>query len=407
MPARHAENFPPSGAKVWIPCPGSIRFRKLLGKTNDSNIHTERGTCAHKVFEYGVSRPVDPEGFLGKKVEGVVVDKDITRAVSAALDIVRPIIVKAKFWAAEQWVDIHVTGEGGTADAWALVQNADGSWTLYVWDYKNGRVAVDAERNYQMMLYALGVLGTLVEFKIGKVVLCIIGPNFTGADSPFSEWITTPKALSDWAEAHVAPAVKAHNDGTAIRIAGDHCMDCDARGHCEVAIQRAAKLAATTFADFIAPKPGKDKPMKKKVADSKAKLMTPKQITGALKSATYFASIISACERAAMLALARDPKSVPGFKLVEARTNRCWKDQESVSKALTKMGIDEADFTRSSLLGLGEVAKLIPIKKREAFFAKHTIKPRGKPALARADDKRQALSHAKIDFADDLEERDD
>lgn len=404
--SKHAENFPPSGAKQWLACPGSIKLVKSLNLPPWTSEPAERGTVAHKLLELALKGQCDPEDRIGKRMRAgeaggiYTVDAELARGPSIAADLIYPVWADGWPRGSETWLDIPQTGEGGTVDAWA---NNEKDNILDVWDYKNGRHAVSAQHNAQMSLYALGALAKVKWNNKTKVRLHIIGPNFIGADSPISTYKTTARKLMAWGDEIVRPAVQAHNAGTGKLIAGSHCDGCRAAGRCPALAKKAAQEARMDFAEFIDPPKG-CKNMKPKQAEKYVKALSNKEMAGVLKSALYMQAIITAAKREVMLCLAADPKSFPEFKLVAGRANRKWKDQRAVCYALSQLGLDEDEYLTQKLAGLGEVAKLLPAAKREKFMAKHTMKPEGKATLTTADDPREALSHAKIDFEDDIEE---
>ena len=406
--SKHAENFPPSGAKQWLACPGSIKLVKSLNLPPWTSEPAERGTVAHKLLELALKGTRLPEDYIGRKMRAgddggiYVVDAELAHGPTVALDLIHPTWSLAKHRGSESWMDIPQTGEGGTVDAWAFNETDN---VLHVWDYKNGRHAVSADRNAQMSLYALGALDLVKWNSKTKVLLHIIGPNFIGAYSPISTYETTARKLTAWGDEIVRPAVQAHNAGTGRLIAGPHCDGCRAAGRCPALAKKAAQEARTDFAEFISPPKGRVN-MKPKQAQEHVKALSNKELAGVLKSALYMQAILTAAKRDVMLSLSKNPKSFPGFKLVAGRANRKWKDQERVCKHLRLLGIDEDEYLTQKLAGLGEVAKLVPASKREKFMAAHTITPEGKATLVRAEDPREALSHAKIDFEDDIEEAD-
>ncbi len=403
---KHAENFPPSSAARWLKCPGSIALIKAVGIKDEGNIHSQTGTAAHKLLELCLTKGKEPEQYLNRKLEGIEVDQRMVDNIDTAVGIIGTLCITADKWGAETWVDIPCTGEGGTVDAWAATMRTHRKrWVLDVWDYKNGRNPHRPD-GPQTKLYAHGLVHKLNKVRpLAADINLHIGPNFHGAEHALVTHQTTSEALIKWGNEHVAPVVKAHNNGTAKCIAGEHCMAtrCPAMGRCEAFARKGAAEARLDFGELIKPKATMTR-LKPKQAKAAVALMTNEQLANLMRAMSYFQSLATAVERQIMLALVKNPKAFKEWKLVAANTNRFWRDQQEVMKALDKMGIHEDEYLKQSLVGLGEVAKLIPVSKRESFLRKHTTKREGQPTLAPSTDPRAALSNATIDFSDDLED---
>ena len=61
-------------------------------------------------------------------------------------------------------------------------------------------------------------------------------------------------------------------------------------------------------------------------------------------------------------------------------------------RALTDNGVDEGLVTKTSLISLGELEKLLGKKAVAEQYGEFIIKPQGKPTLVPEDDKREAIS---------------
>ncbi len=129
------------------------------------------------------------------------------------------------------------------------------------------------------------------------------------------------------------------------------------------------------------------------------------QLAQVLSNLPMLKAFIKAVEIEAMMMLHKDPTAIPGYKVVEGQSRRRWKDPEQVLKTLLKLGHKADDVAPRKLDGLGEIAKLLPAPKREAFMHAHTIRPVGRPVLASAGDPRPGINgNAAIDFADEIED---
>jgi len=96
-------------------------------------------------------------------------------------------------------------------------------------------------------------------------------------------------------------------------------------------------------------------------------------------------------------------EDLPGFKMVEGRSNRKWVDNKVlVEKTLKELGVEKT-YKDPVFVGFGEVEKQIGKNKINAI----TVKPPGKPTLVVEEDKRPAIIFYKgADLLGSLEEDD-
>lgn len=93
-----------------------------------------------------------------------------------------------------------------------------------------------------------------------------------------------------------------------------------------------------------------------------------------------------------------------GFKVVEGRSVRKYKDEIAVAEAAVANGYK--DIYRHSLITLTDMQKLMGKKQFEEILGDLIIKPPGKPTLVPNTDKRQAInvSDAKNEFNEMMED---
>lgn len=89
-------------------------------------------------------------------------------------------------------------------------------------------------------------------------------------------------------------------------------------------------------------------------------------------------------------AAANHGKEWSGFKVVEGRSVRKYRDEEEVAEAAQKAGY--TDIYRKSLITLTEMQKLMGRQKFEEILGSLIYKPPGKPTLVPATDKRPAMN---------------
>lgn len=93
-------------------------------------------------------------------------------------------------------------------------------------------------------------------------------------------------------------------------------------------------------------------------------------------------------------------EAIPGYKVVEGRSNRTWTNQDAAMDALLKAGYDRAILYDSVPKSLAQLEKLIGSTKFTELVGTFVIRPQGKPTLADEKDKRSVFNSAASDFAE-------
>lgn len=200
-----------------------------------------------------------------------------------------------------------------------------------------------------------------------------------------------------WGEV-LRKALKASMKKDAPLIPGTHCRWCEAAKTCGALTNKTKEIVKADFSQD----PGKKRELK--VPETEAELA---------KAAAYIPMIrawIRATEKSIVQNLMAK-KKLPDLKMVAKKSNRKLRDDYSQKKLIKKLrgfGIDEDDmFEEKKLLGVPQLEKLVPPKRRKDFNDELVVKPPGAPTYAHVDDKRPALdpqAAARLDFADEDDE---
>lgn len=319
--AEHSRLFPPSGAHRWINCSASAE-----AATHYASVPGEaamEGTAFHWVSERCLADGVEPEMFLGRTI---VVRQD---AVERKFAVTREMAVDIHMWVdfvrqvarmpgksrIEARIDLsHLHPDCfGRCDAWHL--GDDG--VLTVADAKYGHVDVpvlypDGSLNWQMVLYALGILRELSlqlhPSRMPARVRLTIGQPRSIEPGPRIKYhtVTTDKilALEPLVREAVARVVNAPVFAT-----GDHCKYCPVLGACP--------------------------PTRAEIASLTPLLLSNTDMTGAdaariLRNSTLLEKIVDRAKEVAKENLIRGA-SVPGFKLVTGVKYRKWSDEDAAA----------------------------------------------------------------------------
>lgn len=384
-PGKHALLGASSAAR-WLHCPPSARLTENM--PDKAGPSAAAGTLAHAVGELKVRKRlvsgVGPQKYRAamkrfREEHARLVDAhgedaigawaEMERATDEYLEAVNEIAMEhtsLPYVALEQTVDFSqwVPDGFGTADALIL-----GDGLLHVVDFKFGRgVAVDAEGNPQMRLYALGALHRYnLIYGVNAVRMTIVQPRNGGVSH--AEPMAAP-ALLAWAETYVKPRAALAAKGEGDFAPGEWCRFCKAKATC-----RARSDASLALEGFKRRKPP---------------LLTNEEVGEALTRGRDLKNWIADLEDYALSELLTGGE-VPGWKAVEGRSVRAWTNQEEAFRAAIAAGIDEAVLYKRVPVTLAGLEKDIG-KAAFAPLLPYVTTPPGKPTLAPESDRRAAIT---------------
>lgn len=173
-------------------------------------------------------------------------------------------------------------------------------------------------------------------------------------------------------------------DGEGEYLPGEWCTFCRAAVKCRARAEEKLKLAQSEF---------KLPPL---LTDSEIE-----EVLSKLSDLTKWANEIIAY---ATDAAVNHGKEWHGFKVVEGRSVRKYKDEDAVAEVAKANGYK--DIFRQSLITLTEMERLMGKSKFEKILGDLIYKPPGKPTLVPLSDKRPAMnvSNAKNEFNEITEE---
>ena len=253
--------------------------------------------------------------------------------------------------------------------------------TLIITDYKHGKgVPVSAENNPQMMLYALGALklySPLFGNAIKDIQMCIDQPRINSYES----WGCSVDVLLEWGE-NVKPIAQKAYMGLGEYKAGAWCQFCRANGQCKAQAQQ----QISAFDDFAN-------------ANDNPALLTSEEISEVLKRGKTLTTWYKAVEDHALDVLLNG-EMIPGYKVVEGRSNRTWANQDAAMDALQQAGYDRAVLYDNVPKTITQLEKIIGNAKFNELVGQFIVKPQGKPTLADEQDNRKVFNSAASDFAE-------
>ena len=368
-PGAHA-TLSASGSARWLACTAAPELESQYPEEPASEYAAE-GTAAHALAEYKLNARLldneDPDE-LARIKESVYYGPEMERCTDAYADFVAETFhAMSKTDAAtklftETRVDFskYVPDGFGTADT--VITNAD---TLTIIDLKYGKgVAVSAENNSQLRLYALGAYeeyGWLYEPE--KIRMVIFQPRL----DRISEESVAVKDLIAWGRDYVAPRAKAAATGTGEFAPGDHCRWCKARVQCRARAEAYKKLLVHEFDDPA--------------------LLTDEEIAEIIpladKLAQWAKDVYTWAQDEAIKG-----KKWPGYKLVEGQRRRKITDEEGLLAELRRHRQKLDDIAPRKLLTIGKLEKVVGKKNFAAWADAYVETPAGAPTLVPATDKR-------------------
>ncbi|MPQ44596.1 DUF2800 domain-containing protein [Clostridium tarantellae] len=375
-----------AGSKRWLTCTPSAILEQEFEE--EKSIFAEEGTLAHDISELylslylGIITKEDFNIQLKKLCESEYYCSEMDEYIKGYVDFCIERINNAKSKGEddvillEQKLDFSKwVPEGfGTGD---LVVISDNALEIVDLKYDKG-VAVSAKENTQMMIYALGAIYQFeCLYDIEKVTMTILQPRL---DS-ISTYDLTISELLNWAEEYVKPRANMAIKGEGKFCAGEHCRFCRARYVCRA---RATENLKVLKHDFKLPN-----------------LLTDDEVCEILITVDHIQKWCSDVYDYALNQAETSSKKWSGFKLVEGRSNRKYKDEGKIIDTLKKAEFEKDKISKSSLLSITALEKVVGKKKFNELLGELIIKPIGKPTLVLEIDKRpeiNAINNAKVDF---------
>lgn len=356
----------PSGSHRWLNCtPSAMLESEFPGGSSSA---AEEGTAAHEFCEHKLKkalrrrskRPVsDYDSDEMQEYTDSYVDYVLEQLEVAKQTCKDPMVL------IEQKVDFseYVPDGYGTADCIIVSDN-----TLQIIDFKYGLgVLVDAEQNTQLMCYSIGALNLFDSlYDIKEVTMHIFQPRRENVQN----WTIPVDELKAWAENELKPKAQMALNGEGEYHPGEWCQFCKAAVRCRARAEEKLRLARQEF---------KMPPL---LADSEIE-----EVLTILPDLTKWADGILAY---ATDAAVNHGKEWNGFKVVEGRSVRKYKDEELVAQAAKDHGY--TDIYRQSLINMTEMQKLMGKKQFDQILGDLIVKPQGKPNLVPVTDKRPAMN---------------
>lgn len=373
-----------SGAKRWMECPGSQPRVDLLGPdANKESDFSAEGTCAHEGAALALREGQEPWMYIGQNLYTDTNGKaweftaEMAEHVALYTDYIRKMYSDGAEMLVEEKIAVEELGDdfGGTADA-VVHRLKDGGGFVHVIDLKYG-IGVSVPigdkddlgntkfENPQLLYYAYGVLrrlGVTAEDDV-KVGGTIVQPRDPHGNTIREAW-TTSKAVFEWANTRLLPAMQRVGEEAPPLKPGDWCQFCPAKLLCPV-LQGAFGGAAN--ADHAALPDMTDE-----------RLALEYELVDPVKK--YLRAVEEECYRRAI-----EGKPVPGTQLEKGRSDRQWKatitlddGTETDTESYLASVLGEKAYTEPALKSPAQVEREVGGKD---LVARAAFKPEARPIL--------------------------
>lgn len=370
MKQNHSERehalLSPSSSSRWLNCTPSARLAETA--ENKPSVYAEEGTLFHEICEYclaqwnaGVWEP-DP---FGEELPELKDDH-----------LMHPLFKQEMFKHARKYCDFVMNEnynleKSDGACKMLLEEKVDiseyapecfgsvdcqlvGHDTLIVIDLKYGEgVKVYAERNTQMMLYALGVIKGKPSIKTIRLVIAQVRLNH------FDVWEISANDLLQWADKVLKPTAKKAFAGKGEQKMGDWCGFCPVKAQC----RKQYEAVVNDFDRYEYPE-----------------LLTEDEICDLIKKIDKYKGWLESVNKFVYDEALRGHKW-KGYKLVAGRSSRVITDEEAIRQDLLTKKYLEDEIFNIKLKGIGDLEKLVGKKQFSALYGQYVKSKPGDPKL--------------------------
>ncbi len=386
-----------SSAERWIPCPGSVSLIRELGVSGRSTEESGEGDAAHDAAQHCILGSTDAWEMIGETFAGVEVNREMADGVQLYLNTIRPILTAAmgrrvklgpalgKVVFIEHKFALTAVDEDafGTVDFGAIVDKS----LIEIVDFKYGvGVMKAAEANAQLLYYAAGLWFSLTpaqQKRITRIRMTIVQPR--GWDESVEAVRSSKISSTDllrWVNDTLRPGIMSTQAEDAPLVPGDHCQFCPAAANCPV-----LRAVFETVAEEVRPEGyPSEKKEAEKVAQEHAKTLENWEV-GDLASRVGVVRIFMKAVDDELFHRQMSGHRVPGWKLVEKKANRVWRDD---AEAILVEALGQEAYSKPKLLSAAQVTKLG--KEGKALAAEYAFKPHGGLTTVPSSDKKVAVN---------------
>lgn len=356
----------PSSSSRWLNCTPSARLAE--NAENKSSVYAEEGTLFHEICEYclaqwnaGVWEP-DPFGeelpeLKDDHLMHPLFKQEMLRHARNYCDFVmnENYNLEKSDGACKMLLEEKVDISEYAPECFGSVDcQLVGRDTLIVIDLKYGEgVKVYAERNTQMMLYALGAIKGKPSIKTVRLVIAQVRLNH------FDVWEISANDLLQWADKVLKPTAKKAFAGKGEQKMGDWCGFCPVKAQC----RKQYEAVVNDFDRYEYPE-----------------LLTEDEICDLIEKIDKYKGWLESVNKFVYDEALRGHKW-KGYKLVAGRSSRVITDEETIRQDLLTKKYLEDEIFNIKLKGIGDLEKLVGKKQFSALYGQYVKSKPGNPKL--------------------------
>ncbi|HEY9791465.1 MAG TPA: DUF2800 domain-containing protein [Candidatus Obscuribacterales bacterium] len=353
------KKFGGSTIPLGLLCPGSWKAREE--NPSPPGEAAERGTRIHSWLERYLTTSLSSEGFtLSER------DLQECKIAVAAGQKIKAVLAELGFTMAdvhiEEMLDFHpdYPEAGGTPDVDGFKLFGDGI-TI---DYKSGNQLVSAEKNDQLIFYAVSrynKLDPMVRATLKDWHFVIVQSDSDG-EIHVRKWSLPAVDLPAY-EAIYKAAIDRAIANPYDKIPGDHCMDywCPIRSTCQARSAWINEQSAGIWSGLL-----------------EGQIEQPRgiRLSKLLSMKKHIIDVLTAAENDAVEILKLDPTGVPEFHLEDGEGNRAWQDEDQTKLVCAVAGLEENEYviTKVSTISPAQLEKVWKAKNITVDFPA-TVRP--------------------------------
>lgn len=356
----------PSSSSRWLNCTPSARLAE--NAENKPSVYAEEGTLFHEICEYclaqwnaGVWEP-DPFGeelpeLKDDHLTHPLFKQGMLRHARNYCDFVmnENYNLEKSDGACKMLLEEKVDISEYAPECFGSVDcQLVGRDTLIVIDLKYGEgVKVYAERNTQMMLYALGAIKGKPSIKTIRLVIAQVRLDH------FDVWEISANDLLQWADKVLKPTAKKAFAGKGEQKMGDWCGFCPVKAQC----RKQYEAVVNDFDRYEYPE-----------------LLTEDEICDLIGKIDKYKGWLESVNKFVYDEALRGRKW-KGYKLVAGRSSRAITDEEAIRQDLLAKKYLEDEIFNIKLKGIGDLEKLVGKKQFSALYGQYVRSKPGNPKL--------------------------
>lgn len=322
----------------WANCPGSVKLSE--GEEKTESAYAAEGTLAHDIAARLLNgQAIGLEETSDEMLDAVNIYVDFVNEISAG-----PI---DKIWRKiEQRIDLSKYHPGlfGTADCMVYYYDTK---KLVVVDYKHGAgIPVDVRENRQLMYYGLGAIQAL-NMPVQELELVIVQPRCYHVDGAIRKWSTRPMNVMAFLAELIDDAMATEKENAPLKP-GDWCRWCPAQAKCPALREKALVTAKEVF--------------------SQTSTYSPERLSETLHALPQIESWIKGVREFAYRE-AQHGRIPPGWKLVQKRATRKWRDGTDEGKIASEFGLKTPECYDVKVKSPAQIEKIIPKNLRSVLDA--------------------------------------